>query len=168
MLQKFLIAIMFGLFFIGCSQQAQGPSFVAHPEIDKDKALVYIYRKGNESGGYDRIYGLKANDKDITVLRHGGYFPYVTTPGKVTFIADLATTAALMGMPLMMTIENASDNGAAKQELTLEAGKTYYLQFYPIEHFTYYELKFKVNDKATAESDLKECKLLEAVAVKKQ
>lgn len=163
---KFLVSIMFGLFFLGCSQQAQGPAFVAHPEVSKDKALVYIYRKGNESGGYDRIYSLKANAKDVTVLRHGGYFPYITEPGKVTFVADLAMTAVLAGMPLMTAIENASDNGAAKQELVVEAGKTYYLQFYPIEHFTYYELKFRVNDSITGENDVKECKLLEAVALK--
>ena len=166
MMCKFFVSIMAGLFFIGCSQQAQGPVFVAHPEIDTGKALVYIYRKGNESGGYDRIYSLKANSKDVTVLRHGGYFPYVAEAGKVTFVSDVIATLPMFMAPVASAIEATNNEGAAKQELTVEAGKTYYLQFYPIEHFTYYELKFKVNDSVTGEKDLKECKLLEAKTLK--
>ena len=160
---KGFIFILLGLFFTGCaSSQPQGALFANHPQFDTTKALVYIYRKGNESGGYDRIYGLKANNKDITILKHGGYFPYVVEQGKIEFVADLIMTPVLIGMPLFTAIENASDNGAAKQELTVEAGKIYYLQFYPIEHFTYYELRFKLNDGMTGLNDLKECKLLEA------
>jgi len=162
MVCRFFITIMLVLFFIGCSQQAQGPAFVAHPEIDKDKALVYIYRKGNESGGYDRIYSLKANSKDITVLRHGGYFPYIAEAGKITFVSDVIATLPMFVVPVASAIEAVNNEGAAIQELTVEAGKTYYLQFYPIEHFTYFELKFKVSDSITGENDLKECKLLEA------
>lgn len=166
---KAIFYILIMIFFYGCaSSQPQGPIFAGHKEFSQDKALVYIYRVANESGGYDRTYSLKANGEPITVLKHGGYFPYVVNPSKIEFKAELAPNLVIMASPLMAAVESASDNSReVKQTLNVEAGKIYYLQFYPIEHFTYYELRFKVNDKDVGEADLKACKLLEAYTAQK-
>lgn len=165
---KAIFCILIMIFFYGCaSSQPQGPIFAGHKEFSQEKALVYIYRVGNESGGYDRTYGLKANREPITILKHGGYFPYVVNPGKIEFVADVIYSPAMFVAPIATAIEEANKEGAGEQTLNIEAGKTYYLQFYPIEHFTYYELRFKVNDKDVGEADLKGCKLLEAYTTQK-
>jgi hypothetical protein len=165
---KAIFYILIMIFFYGCaSSQPQGPIFAGHKEFSQEKALVYIYRKGDESGGYDRTYGLKANNEAITILKHGGYFPYIVNPGQIEFVADVIYSPAMFVAPIATAIEEANKEGAGKQTLNVEAGKIYYLQFYPIEHFTYYELRFKVNDKDVGEADLKACKLLEAYTAQK-
>jgi hypothetical protein len=78
------------------SQQAEN--------IPAGKAVVYIYH----SGGSNHRFFLQANGKDVTSLRKGLYYTYVTAPGVIEF------TAKTMG--------------ASSITLDTKAGKTYYLK----------------------------------------
>ncbi|MGO9212743.1 MAG: hypothetical protein ACLP9S_02490 [Syntrophales bacterium] len=95
--------IMAGVLVLsGCA--AYGPSFKQVENIPADKVVIYIYH----SGGSNHSFFLQANGIDVTALKKGTYYPYVTEPGMIEF------TARTMGT----------------YSITLDAkvGQTYYLK----------------------------------------
>jgi hypothetical protein len=65
------------------SQQAE--------KIPVGKAVVYIYH----SGGSNHRFFLQANGKDLTSLRKGLYYTYVTEPGVIEFTAKTMGTCSI-------------------------------------------------------------------------
>ena len=73
----------------GCS--ASGPTFKPIDPIPTGKGVVYIYR---ESGlVVSGVYGtVTANQKPITKIKNGGYYPYISNPGSVHFEVSTEAT----------------------------------------------------------------------------
>ena len=90
------------LVLLGCA--AHGPSFKQVENLPADKAVVYIYH----SGGSNHPFFLQANGKDITGLKRGTYYPFITEPGRIEFTAKTMGTTSLV--------------------LEAKAGETYYLK----------------------------------------
>jgi hypothetical protein len=90
------------LVLLGCV--ANGPSFKQVENIPADKAVVYIYH----SGGSNHPFFLQANGKDITGLKRGTYYPFITEPGRIEFTAKTMGTTSLV--------------------LEAKAGETYYIK----------------------------------------
>ena len=86
------------------SGPTQGSSFQQAEKIPVGKAVVYIYH----SGGSNHRFFLLAKGKDVTSLRKGQYYAYVTGPGVIEF------TAKTMG--------------ASSITLDAKAGRRYYLK----------------------------------------
>jgi len=78
------------LVFLGCV--ANGPSFKQVENIPADKAVVYIYH----SGGSNHPFFLQVNGKDITGLKRGTYYPFITEPGRIEFTAKTMGTTTLV------------------------------------------------------------------------
>ena len=86
-----LAIIMTGVLVLsGCA--AHGPSFKQVENIPADKAVIYIYH----SGGSNHSFFLQANGKDVTALKKGTYYPYITEPGRIEFIARTMGTSSLV------------------------------------------------------------------------
>lgn len=64
----------------GCA--SQGPQFEAVTAIPSGKALVYIYRTPQFVGSAIS-FDIHHDDKVITRLTNGGYYPYITDPGEI-------------------------------------------------------------------------------------
>jgi hypothetical protein len=60
-------------------------------KIPVGKAVVYIYH----SGGSNHRFFLQANGKDVTSLRKGLYYTYVTEPGLIEFTAKTMGTCSI-------------------------------------------------------------------------
>ncbi len=98
-----LLMIIAGVLVLsGCA--AHGPSFKQVENIPADKAVVYIYH----SGGSNHSFFLQANGKDVTALKKGTYYPYITEPGRIEFTARTMGTSSTV--------------------LDAKAGETYYLK----------------------------------------
>ena len=85
----------------GCA--TLGDAYKSVDFVPKNKSLVYIYRPSSFVGGGISYY-IYANDKIVAKQYNGGYFSYITEPGKVEFWGAEARTSV---------------------ELLLEKGKTY-------------------------------------------
>jgi len=70
-----------------------GSSFQPGDQIPVDKAIVYVYH----SGGSNYPFMLRANGRDIALLRKGQYYAYAIKPGTIEFTAQakLACSIAL-------------------------------------------------------------------------
>ena len=81
-LRIFQLAILPVLLLLGgCA--AKGPIYSSAESVPTGKALVYIYRSPSFLGGgifYDIHDG---EQKVVTTLRNGGYYPYIRDPGEV-------------------------------------------------------------------------------------
>jgi hypothetical protein len=89
---------------------ATGPYFQPI-EHGKDQAVIYVYRLSGQIGA-GNFYDIYANDRVITTLYSGGYYPHVTEPGHVVLKAS----------------PGASER--QKVNLDVEAGQTYFVKFY--------------------------------------
>ena len=70
---------------------AGGPAFKPVSPIPAGKGVVYVYRQSSFVGG--GVFGtVKANNKPITKIRNGGYFPYIAPPGNNHFSVTTETT----------------------------------------------------------------------------
>ena len=70
------------------SASTLGSSFQPTAEIPADKAVVYIYRPaGSGAGGQAIPFGVKANGKVEITLVQGGYYAYISEPGRIEFSA---------------------------------------------------------------------------------
>lgn len=80
----FAVAAVLGLGVMsGCA--TSGPAFQKVENIPADKGLVYIYRSSSFKGAavsYDVHVKNKGNDKVVTNLKNGGYFPYFADAGE--------------------------------------------------------------------------------------
>lgn len=67
----------------GCA--TSGPAFQRVENIPADKGLVYIYRSASFKGAavsYDVHVKHNNNDKVVTKLKNGGYYPYFADAGE--------------------------------------------------------------------------------------
>ncbi len=103
---------------IGCG--VSGEKFVP-VTTPPGKAVVYIYRPHSMRGG-SAEWTLMANDKPLTIIKNGGYYPYITEPGHIKFTAKQR--------PSVFYIADALLSGELDlYSLSVEAGETYYLHF---------------------------------------
>lgn len=63
----------------GCA--TSGPKFSKVENIPEGKGLIYIYRPSAFKGGAI-FYDVNVNDKVVTTLRSGGYFPHFANAGE--------------------------------------------------------------------------------------
>lgn len=145
----------------GCAFNAPtGPVFSPQTLSGPDKVLIYFYRPSGESFGHDRTYFLAVNGRKVTDLLHGGYFPYETSPGKLVLLSDVNKSLRMM-MPLATAaIEAAANPDAAKLEMEVEAGKTYYIQMYPETHTFHFTPHLTLVTKEVGEKEIANCKLI--------
>lgn len=145
----------------GCTFNAPtGPTFSPQRLSGSEKALIYFYRPSGESFGHDRTYFLSVNGQRVTDLLHGGYFPYETSPGKLVLLSDVNRSLRMM-MPLpTAVIETAADPGAARLEMEVEAGKTYYIQMHPETHTFHFTPHLTLVTKEVGEKEIANCKLI--------
>lgn len=76
----------------GCA--SLGDAFQPVANVPADKALVYIYRPNKFVGG-GAYYTVRANDKPITKLYNGGYYPYIANPGELQISAKTESTSSV-------------------------------------------------------------------------
>ena len=69
----------------GCSH-ATGPYFRAAEHLASDQAMVYLYFP--KQSGYSDSYTILGNGATVTRLDEGGYYPFRTVPGRMTFSLD--------------------------------------------------------------------------------
>lgn len=124
----------------GCS--ASGPAFTPLDPIPFGKGVVYIYRTPSFVGG--GVYGtVSANKKPLTKIKNGGYFPYVSDPGKVHF--EVSTEAT-----------NEAD-------VTVETGREKYLKTMVGMGMFVGHLKFSEVSQEIGKKEIRECNLLEPI-----
>lgn len=125
------------ILFVSCN--ATGPSFqpVSPPP---GQGVVYIYRQPKHAGS--TVYGtVKADNKPITKIKSGGYYPYLGAPGDTRF-----------------TVTTEAANEAT---VRVEAGKSKYLKTTMVAgHFV---LRLKLTEVAPeiGMGEIGACKLLE-------
>jgi hypothetical protein len=124
--------------FTSCG--ANGTSFVpVNPP--PGKGVVYIYQQTRL--GCVATGTLKANGNLITIIRHGGYFPYVGQPGDTIFVTKI--------------------DWNRKATVRVEQGKSKYLKA-EIAQPTARILKLTEVPASIGASEIKECKLLEPIS----
>ncbi len=116
-----LSIVIFSFGIIGCA--STGPQFTQQ-EPDSTTALLYIYRKPRFYGSGLK-YTIFANDKPITVMPNGGYFPYQTDLEKVEFRAVRGLHVGL----LMAAISQMIERNQILLVLDVEPGETYYIRY---------------------------------------
>jgi hypothetical protein len=109
----FAVGIMLG----GCAT----PNFKPVTDDPPDKALVYIYR-GNGVVGSGVGHKIYANQRPVSLLNVGNYYPYLATPGEITFTSKQVSLGAEHLFDFMVPKFNLG-------EVKVDAGKTYYLKF---------------------------------------
>ncbi len=125
----------------GCA--APGPLFKPVDLVPPtNKGVVYIYRQPGIVGS--AVYGtVTANNKPITKIMQGGYFPYISDPGPVHF--EVSTEAT-----------NAAD-------VVVETGVEKYLKTTVGMGFFIGHLKFSEVSPDIGRKEITECKLLEPI-----
>lgn len=93
----------------GCGGAKLGGAYKKIEPVPSDKALIYIYRIPAFVGGIYSV-GIAVNEKEITALPEGGFYPYLADPGEV----EISTKAAI----------------SRGESVTVEGkgGQTYYLE----------------------------------------
>jgi hypothetical protein len=101
----------------GC---ATGPTFTPVSKIPAGKALIYVYRMFNV-GGMASSHRIYANGELIADFDNASYYPYIVSPGIVTFSSKSESISPIIDLA------NSRDS-----LLTIEAesGHTYYAEFH--------------------------------------
>jgi hypothetical protein len=68
----------------GCA--SLGPAFQPLASVPSGKAVVYLYRPPSFVGSAVS-FTVNAGELPVISLSNGGYFPYVTAPGRISFWA---------------------------------------------------------------------------------
>jgi hypothetical protein len=84
-----------------------GPPFQPVAAIPAGKALVYIYRTPSFVGSAVS-YTVNAGQLPVVTLYNGGYFPFITNPGRIDFWAETEASSFCI--------------------IEVQVGKTYYLK----------------------------------------
>jgi len=156
---RLLLACAVVLVFTGCAlDQAKGPLFSSPVSPKTGQALIYVYRPPTESHGYQRIYYVQANGVRLKNLKHGGYYPYETSPGHVTLVSGGKNDFGFGGGGIEQSIE-LSNVKAAKLEFDVEAGGVYYVKLHPESHPFYFQPQLFLMTNADGQSEIKVCKL---------
>ena len=136
--KKYWIVILLALGLIqGCA--SLGPAYKDVSSIPEDKALVYIYRPSWLQGAALSYY-VYVNDKIITKLYSGGYYPYIAEPGKIKF---------------WTRPENQS-----WAEVNLKAGKTYYLKGLIVPGIVGGQPYINIVSNPIGQDEIRDCKLI--------
>lgn len=153
--------------FSGCAfNKPTGATFTPQTLSSADKALVYFYRPPGESFGYDRTYFLAVNQHKVVDLLHGGYFLYETSPGKLTLLSDVNFSVrqvlpCILIIPgIAVVMEAVANPQAAKLDVEVEAGKTYYVRMHPETSFTHFTPNLSLVSKEVGESEISRCRLI--------
>ena len=108
-----------------------------------------MYRPSGQLGA-GHVYDIYANDRVITTLYSGGYYPYVTEPGQVILTASPGASEIL------------------KVKLNVEAGQTYLVKFYMREGpglvYTGASPRLKLVLPGVGRSEIQDCRLVKGVA----
>ena len=133
--------LLFGAMLLtGCG--ASGPGFKPVTSVPADKGVVYVYRQSNFVGG--GVFGtVKANNKPITKIKNGGYYPYIASPGNNHF-----------------SVTTEATNEA---NVMVEKGTEKYLKTTVGMGLFIGHLKFTEVSPAIGKSEITGCKLLEPI-----
>lgn len=153
--------------FSGCAFNKPSETvFLPQTLSGSDKAMVYFYRPPGEMFGYDRTYFLNVNQSRVVELLHGGYFPYETSPGKLTLLSDV-NPSVRKWLPcifpllcIVVAIEAATMPEAAKLDVAVEAGKTYYVRMHPETNLNSFSPHLSLVTKEVGEKEIADCKLI--------
>lgn len=149
----------------GCAApKIKGPLFTPITLNSEAMALVYVYRPSGEKYGYARTYYLYNEEEKIVDLEHGGYFPFEVAAGKVSLLADVnydAVSFFRRGGIFMYAIENSLSTNATL-EFEAERGKSYFIRFKPINHFTYFEPTLSLMAEGEGLVEISKSRLIEA------
>jgi hypothetical protein len=127
---------------------ASGKSFVASTPTSGN-GLVYVYRTSRFVGSVN-VWDLRANGVRVTAVRNGGYFPYDSKPGNVTFSGKLRSNIGTWTVaPFMADREMITIN--------VQPGEVYFVKFDHKGGGAYMELV----DKKTGEEEIRDLKMLE-------
>jgi len=122
------------LLLAGCATHGSGFQPVA--KIPRGMAVIYIYRTP-EFAGEALSYDVKANDKVVTTLRSGGYYPYVVRPGLLELWARTAsrqssyrhtTPPPERANPDLLRLKAIDDAAKSAVTLDVKAGQVYYVK----------------------------------------
>lgn len=116
-----------------------GPPFKPVDSIPPGKALIYMYRTNAFVGGAIS-YDMNVNDKIITILYRGGYYPHFVDPGKIDIWARTESKSSVT--------------------FVAEEGKTYYVRGSVTMGLMVGRPKLEVIDEATGAEEIKKCGLL--------
>lgn len=116
-----------------------GPQFESVNRIPYGKALIYIYRTPKFAGSAV-AFDIHHNDKVITRLVSGGYYPYVTNPGAVELWAKTESRSSLT--------------------VHIRAGETRYVRGDVGVGFFVGRPKLEVVGNITGAKEIRECKLI--------
>lgn len=125
----------------GCA--SLGPQFQAVNAVPSGKSLVYIYRTPKFAGS-GVSFKIHHNDKVVTTLYSGGYYPYITSPGEVEIWAKTESKASVT--------------------LDLKAGETKYVKGDVGVGFFVGRPKLIVVDNGTGAKEITACKLIPEAA----
>ena len=84
MLRWVLVSLGLLAALAGCA--SLGPPFLPLASVPSGKAVVYLYRPSSFVGSAIS-FTVNAGELPVINLSNGGYFPYVTTPGRISFWA---------------------------------------------------------------------------------
>ena len=133
-------AVFVWLFAAGCA--ATGPAFTPVNPIPAGKGVVYVYREPKVVGC--AVKGtVSANDTLITMIKNGGYYPYIAHPGPVHFAVTCGET-------------NTAD-------VTVRPGEEEYLKTTVGAGFFGGQLNLTEVSSAIGSEEIRRCKLLKSV-----
>src|SRR5262249_7206543 len=165
-----LEALLMGVLLVaGCA--TSGPAFQPVAKLPKGTAVIYIYRTPEFSG--DALsYEVKAPDGVVTILRSGGYYPYVVTAGQVELWARTASrqSAYRHATPPSERADNdllrlKAIDDAAKSAVTLDvkAGQVYYVKGEAGVRYFVGRPRLQVVTREQGESEIRQCTLIRDV-----
>lgn len=117
-----------------------GDKFDAPIKPANNEALVYFYRPSRLFGSAIS-YDIKDNNKTVTNLPNGGYYPYKTNAGQKTFTARTESEEEI--------------------HLSLENGKTYFIRGKIHMGFLVGSPSLRLVDSTKALKEIQECNIVE-------
>jgi hypothetical protein len=114
---------------LGACSQATGPYFRPAEHLTPDQTMVYLYFP--KQSGYSDSYTILGNGTTVTRLDEGGYYPFCTVPGRMTFSLD--------GYPEKQTLTIAAQPGhtyfvkvVLVERRALIRGENRFYQLFPV------------------------------------
>ena len=161
-----LAPLLIGVLLVGACA-ASGPAFEPVAKIPRGMAVIYIYRTP-DFGGEALSYDVRAQDRVVTTLRSGGYYPYVVTPGRIELWARTASrpssyrhaTSPDRSETDLVKLKAIDD--AAKSAVTLDvtAGQVHYVKGEAGVRYFVGRPRLLVVAREQGESEIRQCKLI--------
>jgi hypothetical protein len=134
-----LAFLLVALLEVGCAATGKPYEPVTLSATDANKAVVYVYRSPAFVGSAVS-YTVNASTKPLVKLVNGGYYPYVTNPGEVEIWAETEAKSSV-------TVD-------------LKPGDRKYVKGTVGVGFLVGRPSLTLVDPATAQAEIKECKLI--------